>query len=156
MKTEQTPITGKENPRDLPPQLQTLAEFYAAFNQRDLEKMAQVWAPSDEAVIINPVGITRGWQEIRAGYARMFSGPGSGQVEFYDYSVQVDGELCYSVGRERGEFRQPGTSIPLAARTTNILKLIGGRWRLVHHHVSMDDPEMLAAFQRASSAQRTK
>ncbi len=39
MKTEQTPITGRENPRDLPPQLQALSEFYAAFNERDLEKM---------------------------------------------------------------------------------------------------------------------
>ncbi len=152
MKTEQTPITGSENPRDLPPQLQALSEFYAAFNQRDLEKMAQVWAPSDEAVIINPVGITRGWKEIRAGYTRMFSEPGSGQVEFYDYSVHADGELCYIVGRERGEFRQEGTSIPLIARTTNIFKYIGGQWRLVHHHVSLDDPQTLAAFQQALGA----
>ncbi len=154
MKTEQTPITGKENPRDLPPQLQALSEFYAAFNQRDLEKMARVWAPSDEAVIVNPVGITRGWEEIRAGYNHMFSGSGSGQVELYDYSVHADGELCYVVGRERGEYRHKGTRIPLAARTTNILKSIGGRWRLVHHHVSLEDPEMLAAYQGALSAQR--
>ncbi len=152
IKIEQAPITGQENPRDLSPQLQVLSEFYAAFNQRDLEKMAQVWAPSAEAEIINPVGMTRGWEEIRAGYTRMFSGPVSGQVEFYDYSVHADGELCYMVGRERGEFRREGTSIPVVARTTNILKLIGGRWRLVHHHVSLDDPKTLAAFQQALGA----
>ncbi len=152
IKIEQTPITGRENPRDLPPPLQALSEFYAAFNQRDLERMAQVWAPSDEAVIINPVGMARGWEEIRAGYARMFSGPGSGQVEFYDYSVHADGAFCYMVGRERGEFRQEGTRIPVTARTTNILKLIDGQWRLVHHHVSLDDPKTLAAFQQALGA----
>ncbi len=45
IKIEQAPITGRENPHDLPPPLQALSEFYAAFNQRDLEKMAQVWAP---------------------------------------------------------------------------------------------------------------
>ncbi len=153
MKTQQTPITGKENPRDLPPQLQALSEFYAAFNQRDLEKMAQVWVQTDEAVIINPVGIKRGWEEIRAAYTRMFNGPGSGQVEFYDYSVHADGELFYAAGRERGEFRQGGTSIPLAARTTNIFKYIDGRWRLVHHHVSLDDPKTLAVFRQALGMQ---
>ncbi len=152
IKIEHAPIAGREDPRDLPPQLQALSEFYAAFNQRDLEKMGQVWAQTDEAVIINPVGITRGWEEIRAAYTRMFRGPGSGQVEFYDYSVHADREFFYAVGRERGEFRREGTSLPLDARATNICKYIGGRWRLVHHHVSLDDPKTLAAFQQILGA----
>ena len=149
IKIEQATITGRENLRDLSPQLQALSEFYAAFNQRDLEKMAQVWVQTDEAVIMNPVGLTRGWEEIQAGYSRMFSGPGSAQVEFYDYSVHADGELFYAVGRERGEFRQEGTRIPLAARTTNIFIYVGGRWRLAHHHVSLDGPKTLAAYRQA-------
>ncbi len=151
-KIEHAPITGREDPAHLSPQQQALSEFYAAFNQRDLEKMGQVWAQTDEAVIINPVSLIRGWEEIRAAYTHMFSGPGSGQVEFYDYSVHPDGELFYAVGRERGEFRWEETSLPLVARATNICKYIGGRWRLVHHHVSLDDPKTLAAYQQALGA----
>lgn len=153
IKIEQTPITGRENQYDLPEPLQALAQFYAAFNRRDLEKMTQIWSQTDEAVIINPVGITRGWEEIRAAYARMFSGPGSAQVEFYDYSVHEDGELFYAVGLERGEFRREGTRISLAARATNIFQWIDGRWRLVHHHVSLDDPKTLSAYQQALGMQ---
>ncbi len=149
IKIEQAPITGEENRMDLTQPLQALSEFYAAFNERDLEKLGQVWVQTDEAVIINPVGLTRGWDAIRTGYAHMFSKPGSTQTKFYDYSVHMDGELCYAVGRERGEFRQAGTRIPLETRTTNILKWIDGRWRLVHHHVSLEDPQTLAAFQQA-------
>ncbi len=152
MKIEHAPITGRENPRDLPPQLQALSEFYAAFNQRDLDKMGQVWAQTDEAVIINPVGITRGWEEMRMAYTRLFNAPGTAQVEFYDYSIHADGQFFYAVGRERGEFRHEGTSIPLAARATNVLKSIGGRWRLVHHHASLDDGKTLAAYQQALGA----
>ncbi len=152
IKIEHEPITGQENPRDLSLQLQALSKFYGAFNQRNLAEIAQVWAQTDEVAIINPVGMTRGWEEIRAAYARMFGGPGSAQVEFYDYSVHADGEFFYAVGRERGEFHQGGTSLSLAARITKILKFIGGRWRLVHHHVSLDDPKALAAFQQALGA----
>jgi ketosteroid isomerase-like protein len=146
---EHAPIHGTENILELPPHLQALSGFYAAFNQRDLDKMAQIWTHTDEAVIINPFSITRGWEEIRLGYTRMFSGSGFVQAEFYNYSVHADGEFFYAVGRERGEFRQEGTRIALVTRTTNIFKLIGGRWLLVHHHTSMDDPKTLADYRQA-------
>ncbi len=150
MLTEQTPITGKEDPQKLSPPLAALAAFYAAFNRRDLEKMAQVWAHSDEAVLDNPVGgVRRGWDAIRAVYAGIFNSPAEVSVEFFDYSLHENGDLFYVVGRERGEFRLGETRIPLAIRTTRIFKRIDGRWQQIHHHGSFDDPQMLAAYQRA-------
>ena len=67
MQPEQTPITGQEDRQGLAPPFRALSEFYAAFNNRDLEKMAENWAPTDDITMANPVGgIKRGWQEIEA------------------------------------------------------------------------------------------
>jgi len=35
----------------------------------------------------------------------------------------------------------------LAIRTSRIIKNIAGHWRQVHHHGSIDDPQLLANYQ---------
>jgi hypothetical protein len=58
-------------------------------------------------------------------------------------------------GRECGEYATPADTVPLAIRTTRCFSYIasGGGWRLVHHHGSFDDPELLARYQAATRAQ---
>jgi ketosteroid isomerase-like protein len=149
MKSEQTSITGHENKESLPPPLRALSEFYDAFNSRNLEKMSKNWAQIEDIAMDNPLGgIKRGWEEIEVVYERIFSGPRV-YVEFYDYTIYEAGEIFYAVGRERGEFRSDDAVIPLAIRTTRIFKMSDGRWRQVHHHGSIDDPELLARYQAA-------
>ena len=132
-----------------------MAEFYAAFNNRDLERMAQNWADTDDVVMNNPVGgITRGWEEIRTVYERIFGGRARVRVEFYDYTVHEADEVGYAVGRERGELRRGDEVLSLAIRTTRVYRRMAGRWRQVHHHGSMDNAEMLAQYQRAVGAGR--
>ncbi len=150
MRPEQTPINGKEDKKGLTEPQKALSEFYEAFNNRDLEKTAQNWAQSDEIAMDNPLGgIRRGWSEIRAVYDRIFSGPAQVYVEFYDYTIHKTGEMFYAVGRERGEFRIGEMVVKLAIRTSRIYRLIDGHWRQVHHHGSIDDPELLARYQSA-------
>lgn len=144
------PITGDEDLGDRSRPRQALAEFYKAFNTRDLALMAENWDHSDEAVMDNPVGgITRGWANIRAVYERIFGSPARVRVEFYDYTVHLGDSVFYAVGRERGRFETARSALDLAIRTTRIFRRIGGRWRQVHHHGSMDDPTLLEAYQRA-------
>ncbi|MBI5809702.1 MAG: nuclear transport factor 2 family protein, partial [Deltaproteobacteria bacterium] len=57
--------------------------------------------------------------------------------------------MFYAVGRERGYFRLRGEEVKLAIRTSRIFQKIGGRWRQVHHHGSIDDPQSLAVYQGA-------
>jgi len=155
MHTEQEPITGNENLETLSGLRRALAEFYAAFNNRDLERMAQNWADTDDVVMDNPVGgITRGWEEIRTVYDRIFGGRPRVRVEFYDYTVHEAGEVGYAIGRERGELRRGDDVLSLAIRTTRVYRRMEGRWRQVHHHGSMDDAGMLAQYQRAVGAGR--
>ena len=147
---EQTPITGREDKKELSAPLQALSEFYDAFNSQNLEKMSQNWAQTDEIAMDNPLGgIKRGWKEIQSAYERICKGPGKVYVEFYDYTIHEAGDIFYAVGRERGEFRVPETVIKLAIRTSRIYKLIDGRWQQVHHHGSIDNPELLARYQSA-------
>ena len=56
MQPVQKPITGQENPADLSSPQQALSQFYHAFNARDMEMMAQNWAPSDDIVMDNLPG----------------------------------------------------------------------------------------------------
>ena len=150
VKVEQAAITGKEDKAKLAPPLQALAEFYDAFNNRDLAKMAKNWAQRDDVVMDNPVGgVMRGWEEIKSVYEQIFSGDARVVVEFYDYSLHETDEVFYAVGRERGELRKGDTTIRLAIRTTRIFRLLEGQWRQVHHHGSMDDPDLLANYQQA-------
>ncbi len=144
------PITGREKrSRDSSP-VSALVEFYAAFNTRSLDLVAQNWARTDEIAMDNPLGgIKRGWEEIRGVYERIFRGPAEVYVEFYDYTIHEAAGMFYVVGRERGYFRLRDTRLELAIRTSRIFRWMEGRWRQVHHHGSIDDPGLLKRYQSA-------
>lgn len=147
----QTLITGRENSGDQRDAAQALAQFYHALNTRDLALMRQNWANSAEAAMDNPLGgIKRGWIEIKSVYEKLFASKGAYRFEFYDYSQHAAGDLFYVVGRERGELEVGERSMKLAIRTTRIFQRArDGTWRQMHHHGSIDDSGMLAAYQEA-------
>ena len=146
----QEAITGKENQGELLSPYQALVQFYCAFNSGNMQMMAENWAQSDEIAMDNPLGgIKRGWSEIRQVYERIFSGPADVYVEYYDYTIHETAEIFYAVGRERGYFRLGDQEITLAIRTSRIFQKLGGRWRQVHHHGSIEDPQLLARYQAA-------
>lgn len=151
MKPIDQPVTGAEELGDLSRPEQALAQFYRAFNARDLSLMGQNWLDSDEISMDNPLGgIKRGWREIQAVYRSLFEGSARVTVEFHDYTLHVGQEQFYAVGRERGTLiAGTGRSLDLRIRTTRLFKKREGRWRQVHHHGSIDDPDLLRAYQNA-------
>jgi ketosteroid isomerase-like protein len=143
------PITGRENLEDLTTPEQALAQFYRAFNTRDIDLMSKNWNNSDESVMDNPVGgIKRGWAEIRSVYETIFGGPGIVQVEFYDYTLHIQGDVFWAIGRERGTFEYDRQNLKLLIRTTRLFRRVNGQWRQVHHHGSIEDPALLETYQR--------
>lgn len=144
------PITGREDPTDAREPDGALAEFYRAFNSRDLALMERNWDASDEASMDNPLGgIRRGWTDIRQVYERVFGGEAVVNVEFYDYTIHRFGETFLAVGRERGTLAVGERSLDLKIRTSRLFRMSEGRWRQVHHHGSMEDPDLLARYQAA-------
>jgi SnoaL-like domain len=142
------PITGEQNSFNLRSPQDALASFYLAFNTRDLVLMESVWLGGEEPSMDNPIGgIRRGWEEIRMGYQKLFSGPAKVHVEFYDYSVHEDGAAAVFVGRERGWCQTPGGRMDVQIRTSRIFVRKGSDWKQLHHHGSIEFPAMLARYQ---------
>lgn len=145
-----TPVTGAERCALCGEAYSALAQFYRAFNTRDLALMQENWHQGHDIAMDNPLGgIKRGWSEIGPVYQKLFSGPARVYVEFHDYSLHEADGMFYAVGRERGHFTREGVSISLAIRTSRIFRRIENAWRQVHHHGSIDDPALLQRYQQA-------
>ncbi len=136
------PIPGPGEIGDLRDPLQALAQFYRAFNARDVDLMDRSWEHSPDVVVVSPlVGLIRGWPAIRSAYERVFREAAGPQAEFFDYSLQSSGDLCLVVGRERGNATVGGKTVRLTGRATNVVRRAkDGTWKMVHHHVSLDGP----------------
>jgi ketosteroid isomerase-like protein len=146
----QEPITGREALIDLSEPAQALAQFYRAFNNRDLDLMAQNWDDAGESEMTNPLGgIKRGWPAIRTVYERIFNGGAQVSIEFHDYTLHRFGDIFYVVGQEQGVAETDGRRLHLTIRTSRVFRRIGKRWRQIHHHGSFDDPTLLEAYQSA-------
>lgn len=110
--------------------------------------MEQNWDNTEQAAMDNPLcGIKRGWTEIKPVYERLFRVGGSYHFEFYDYTLHQFGEIFYVVGRERGRVSARNQELEMKIRTTRVFRFDGSRWLQVHHHGSIDDPQLLAAYQ---------
>ena len=145
---KQLVITGNEPDGNLTSPIVALIQFYRAFNQRNMGLMATNWNNNDESVMSNPLGgIKRGWREISLVYDKIFNGPAEVYVEFYDFQIIETGEMFFAAGRERGYFKTEDVEISLAIRTSRIFMKDSAQWKQVHHHGSIEDPELLAAYQ---------
>lgn len=154
----QEPITGNEELGELGQPQQALAQFYRAFNSRDLKMIDDNFAHSDDVAIDNPLGgIRRGADEPHKMYEGVFKSPANVHVVFWDYTIHRAGDVFWAVGRERGTYLDGGVEKNLNIRTTRIFQLIDGRWRQMHHHGSIEDAKLLADYQNAvrSAASKT-
>ena len=130
--------------------LDALIGFYRAFNGRDLGGLAANWAEGDLPSMDNPIGgIRRGWQAISEGYSKLFDGPARVQVAFHDFTSQGGEDWHLFVGREKGTCETGEVRLDLRIRTTRWFTRIDGVWRQLHHHGSIDEPALLADYQRA-------
>lgn len=150
MSATPTEITGRETIHDPANPLAALSGFYRAFNAGDLDGLARNWLDGDEPSMSNPVGgLRRGWRDIREGYARLFCGAARVQVAFHDFTMQGDDRACLFVGREKGVCESQAGALALRIRTTRWFVRRGGVWRQLHHHGSIEEPALLAAYQHA-------
>ena len=142
-------ITGRETQSGSGDALDALIGFYSAFNARDLAGLAANWEQGDAPSMDNPMGgIRRGLQSISEGYLKLFGGPAIVQVTFHDFTSQGGDDWHLFVGREKGTCITPELKMAIRFRTTRWFTRRGGVWRQLHHHGSIEEPGMLAAYQK--------
>ncbi|MRG55335.1 hypothetical protein GF108_07035 [Phyllobacterium sp. SYP-B3895] len=142
-------INGDETKRGDGSPIDVLIEFYRAFNAADLQGLEAVWFNDTTPSMDNPIGgIRRGWDQIAEGYAKLFEGRAEVHVTFHDFTSQGGDNWHLFVGRERGICRTVGETLDVAFRTTRWFIRKEGAWRQLHHHGSVEDPKMLADYQR--------
>lgn len=133
-----------------------LETFYHAFNARSPELYQQIWADDPLVQLYSPVaGLVRGHATIAALAERMFSGSLRVQTVLEDLVAYVAPELVVFTGHERGTYTHDSEHEAMTelaeGRSICIFRFIAeqGGWRQVYHHVSLDDADQLARYQRA-------
>jgi SnoaL-like domain len=133
-----------------------LETFYHAFNTRSPNLYQQIWADDPLVQVYSPVGgLIRGRATIGALSERMFSAPAHVQTVLEDIVAYVTPDLVVFTGREHGAYTHDSEHAAMVElpeiRSICVFRFIGeqGGWRQVYHHVSLDDLEQLARYQRA-------
>jgi ketosteroid isomerase-like protein len=134
--------------------LAALETFYYALNNRDAEALAAVVSDHALAQLNNPVGgILRGGDAIVELYAsKIFRGRVKVEVRFGDFVQYLGEHHAVFAGRETGTYTvDAGEPRPLTIRTSRYFRYDtdAGKWLQLHHHGSIDDAELLGAYQKA-------
>jgi hypothetical protein len=156
MQANLSEISGLETKAGDGSAIDALIEFYRAFNAGDLVALKATWVEGDAPSMDNPIGgIRRGWSSIAEGYLRLFGGPATVRVTFHDFTRQGSDDWHLFVGRERGVCTTPTETLDLSFRTTRWFIRMEGVWRQLHHHGSIEEPRLLASYQRLIFDERT-
>jgi ketosteroid isomerase-like protein len=100
--------------------------FYRAFNQKDIEAMADVWSATHEVTCIHPGwNVLRG-DEVMTSWRGILANPDQPRIVTGGANVSFAGDVAIVVCREL-----VGGG-PLVA--TNVFVTEDGRWKLLHHH----------------------
>jgi len=143
-------INGSEDTSKFSEEEKALSDFYMAFNNSNMEKMQSNWSTGHAPVMSNPLGGKKnGWEEIQQVYEQIFNGPAKVFVEFYDYYIHSSEQMFSAAGREQGYLLINDNKIDLDIRTSRVFQRESGLWKQVHHHGSIDNPELLQTYQQA-------
>lgn len=105
------------------------AAFYAAFNARDAETMATLWARTAEPTCVHPGwDLLRGRDAVLQSWRTILRNADQAKIMGVAESTQVVGEIAIVVGRELVGGH------PIAVTNTFLRET--GVWRLLHHHAS--------------------
>jgi ketosteroid isomerase-like protein len=122
------------------------AAFYAAFEARDLDTMADVWEHSDRVSVTHPGWPTlRGWAKVVGSWEAIFANTPYIQFVLMDDVVTVAGNAAWVTVDENilqahdapeGAGTDTDELSGALVAATNLFVHDGDRWRMVLHHGS--------------------
>ncbi len=127
------PAAPDEDDPGLAPVLAANDAFYAAFEQRDLDAMSDVWRHDDDVVCTHPGWATlRGWAAVSASWFALFQGDQPMQFILTEVRATVRGDAAWvSLDENLIAGAQAQTVAAL-----NVFERVDGTWRMAVHHGS--------------------
>jgi ketosteroid isomerase-like protein len=132
-------------PRDEDAVAAANSAYYAAFEARDLDQMAEVWERSDRSSVTHPGWPTlHGWARIAGSWDAIFGNTAFIQFVLTDEVVHVAGSTAWVTCDENilqaGSSRDGGEDVAELqggrVAAVNVFVLADGGWRMVLHHGS--------------------
>lgn len=106
------------------------AAFYAAFEQRDLDAMSEVWLHEDHVVCTHPGWASlHGWAAVASSWFALFQGDAQMQFILTKVEATVRGEVGW-VTVDENLIAGPQAQTVAAV---NLFERHEGRWKLVLH-----------------------
>lgn len=119
--------------------------YYAAFESRDLDLMAEVWERTDRCAVTHPGWPTlHGWARVAGSWDAIFANTAFIQFVLTDEVVHVAGTTAWVTCDENilqaGSSREGGEDVAELqggrVAAVNVFVLVDGAWRMVLHHGS--------------------
>jgi uncharacterized protein (TIGR02246 family) len=136
----------------------TVDRYYAALNaglNGDPEPMLALWAHGTEATAMHPDGGRQmGWEEVRAQFEGWAAAVKDGRVEPHAVAIRlVTPDVAIVTAWERGQGVIGPETVKDDGRATLVLRRDGAAWKVVHHHVDVN--ERVRALAEAARAAAT-
>lgn len=109
--------------------------------RREAEPLAAIVTRRDPATFFSPNGDHQtGADAIAKRYsegAKGFRNTSNSQLQIFQF--RASGELAFWTGLQHAEVRMAGKEkpVPMVLRATEVFRLEGGEWALVHRHADM-------------------
>ncbi len=113
------------------------ARFYEAIEGGDIAALEALWVAREDVFCIHPGwDMLRGWDEIRASWANIFSSGEPIRFSLRNVEGKVSGNLgIVNLVEEISIGPNPALQV-VRAITTNVFEFDGTEWRMILHHAS--------------------
>ena len=136
----------------------TSGKFYAALNgvvNGDWTAMIDVWSHNPDVSTMHPIGGRQiGWDEVRTWWENLAKICPNGRVELRDQRISVGEDLAYETGTEHVNVLIGKDKAQADFRVSNVFRREGSEWRMVHHHVDLNQT-MLAILSKLETGRQT-
>jgi ketosteroid isomerase-like protein len=121
--------------------LQASKQFYSALNRMlkgDTGPLANVWSHGSTVTAMHPIGGREiGWEKVADSFKQVAGIASGGEVALIDQRIEVDGNMAYEVGTEKGQATFNAQNVSIEHRVTNVYRKEAGAWKMVHHHTDI-------------------
>jgi len=133
-------VRAAPGPESLKSFLQRRDEIATAYVNGDAAPLNAIVTRSEPATFLSPGGdVLTGASAIAARYARDAASFVQGNSSKLDILQSGSGQLAFWTGIQHAQVRLTGKDapIPMTLRITEVFRLEGGQWKLVHRHADM-------------------